>query len=270
MRESWDKKMYELIMNRDGATCIYCGSAENLALDHIVPIAVNGDSIASNLAVSCRSCNSSKGGKRLLNVFEKQVLDEVAARNEKSGIHPDTICVARDWWGYMLGPKTFSPIRVWSGENKSKYHEKKFNRKVLTYVTPAGAEIRGIMAAIDIFTMIHLYDAEYDPPLMKTIEEYIERRDNAFRMMCEHFGLEVYDRGVEEVCSACLIGSWFSIEHENADEERRHLAHGMNDFLNDYRYSSTKDREVMQEHLYKSIKELVIAVNDGKNVDMRY
>lgn len=45
--------------------CTYCGSEENLSLDHIVALAAGGPHIQSNLTVACQSCNSSKGKKPL-------------------------------------------------------------------------------------------------------------------------------------------------------------------------------------------------------------
>jgi Pyruvate/2-oxoacid:ferredoxin oxidoreductase delta subunit len=43
--------------------CIYCGSTENLSLDHIIPLSKGGPDIISNQVYACRSCNSSKGSK---------------------------------------------------------------------------------------------------------------------------------------------------------------------------------------------------------------
>lgn len=44
----------------------YCGSKENLTLDHVVSIARGGPHTEDNLVVACASCNSSKGAKSLL------------------------------------------------------------------------------------------------------------------------------------------------------------------------------------------------------------
>lgn len=43
--------------------CIYCGSEDNLSLDHIIPLSKGGPDIISNQVYACRSCNSSKGDK---------------------------------------------------------------------------------------------------------------------------------------------------------------------------------------------------------------
>ena len=51
-----DLKIYELYNH----TCVYCGSKEDLTLDHIVSLAAGGAHAEDNLVVACRSCNSSK------------------------------------------------------------------------------------------------------------------------------------------------------------------------------------------------------------------
>ncbi|MDD3051375.1 MAG: HNH endonuclease [Candidatus Cloacimonetes bacterium] len=49
-----------------GKICNYCGSSQNLALDHIFPQRYGGKDDAENLIFACRKCNSSKGKKDLL------------------------------------------------------------------------------------------------------------------------------------------------------------------------------------------------------------
>lgn len=46
-----------------GHKCIYCGCGGKLTLEHLIPLVRGGTHWASNLAPSCRSCNSSKGDK---------------------------------------------------------------------------------------------------------------------------------------------------------------------------------------------------------------
>ena len=41
--------------------CAYCGSNENLTIDHIVPQSKGGPDISKNIVCSCESCNHSKG-----------------------------------------------------------------------------------------------------------------------------------------------------------------------------------------------------------------
>jgi hypothetical protein len=46
--------------------CSYCGSMDDLTLDHMIPRIRSGPHSADNLVVSCRPCNSSKQGRDLL------------------------------------------------------------------------------------------------------------------------------------------------------------------------------------------------------------
>lgn len=56
----------EKIKLQIGQFCNYCGSNENLALDHIFPKKKGGQDKADNLILACRACNSSKGKKDLM------------------------------------------------------------------------------------------------------------------------------------------------------------------------------------------------------------
>ena len=49
IKESWDYK------------CAYCGSEDNLTLDHIVPQCKGGMDVKTNVVTCCHSCNQSKG-----------------------------------------------------------------------------------------------------------------------------------------------------------------------------------------------------------------
>ena len=50
----------------NGARCVYCGSTENLSVDHLFPRIKGGADNVENLVCSCKSCNSSKGKKDLM------------------------------------------------------------------------------------------------------------------------------------------------------------------------------------------------------------
>jgi CRISPR/Cas system Type II protein with McrA/HNH and RuvC-like nuclease domain len=41
--------------------CAYCGSVENLTIDHIVPQSRGGMDVTKNVVCCCHSCNQSKG-----------------------------------------------------------------------------------------------------------------------------------------------------------------------------------------------------------------
>lgn len=63
MRTIFDDEKIKL---QTGTICNYCGSADKLALDHIFPQKLGGRDDAENLIFACRSCNSSKGKKDLM------------------------------------------------------------------------------------------------------------------------------------------------------------------------------------------------------------
>ena len=43
-----------------GDCCVVCGSAENLEIDHIIPVSRGGTNDRENLQLLCRTCNRSK------------------------------------------------------------------------------------------------------------------------------------------------------------------------------------------------------------------
>ena len=46
---------------RDNHTCVYCGSTENLTIDHVRPRSRGGETSASNCVTACLTCNQAKG-----------------------------------------------------------------------------------------------------------------------------------------------------------------------------------------------------------------
>jgi hypothetical protein len=63
MRTIFDDEKIKL---QTGQICNYCGSSEKLALDHIFPQKFGGKDDAENLIFACKTCNSSKGKKDLM------------------------------------------------------------------------------------------------------------------------------------------------------------------------------------------------------------
>ncbi|MCB9311012.1 MAG: HNH endonuclease [Lewinellaceae bacterium] len=63
MRTIFDDEKIKL---QTGKICNYCGSVDNLVLDHIFPKKLGGKDDAENLIFACRTCNSSKGKKDLM------------------------------------------------------------------------------------------------------------------------------------------------------------------------------------------------------------
>jgi len=60
----------EKIKLQTGKICNYCGSSGNLTLDHIIPKKLGRKDNAENLIYACKSCNSSKGKKDLMEWME--------------------------------------------------------------------------------------------------------------------------------------------------------------------------------------------------------
>lgn len=46
--------------------CFYCGSNQNIQIDHVVPISKGGKHSIGNIVPACRSCNASKCDKYLI------------------------------------------------------------------------------------------------------------------------------------------------------------------------------------------------------------
>jgi 5-methylcytosine-specific restriction endonuclease McrA len=59
----FSRKELEAKLNFLGHFCAFCGTRENLHIDHIKPVIRGGPSLLCNLQLLCGSCNSSKGPK---------------------------------------------------------------------------------------------------------------------------------------------------------------------------------------------------------------
>lgn len=55
-----------------GSTCAYCGDFAD-TLDHIIPISKYGNDDDLNLVASCKSCNSAKGNKNLIDFLNDDI-----------------------------------------------------------------------------------------------------------------------------------------------------------------------------------------------------
>lgn len=63
---SWSTAIREYVKEREHPDeCIYCGSHEQLTLDHILPRARGGPDSSDNAVWVCQPCNSAKGDRRL-------------------------------------------------------------------------------------------------------------------------------------------------------------------------------------------------------------
>lgn len=51
------------VMVRDGYECSYCGTREELTIDHIVPTSRGGKTCFENCTTACKPCNNTKGDR---------------------------------------------------------------------------------------------------------------------------------------------------------------------------------------------------------------
>jgi hypothetical protein len=78
------------IFKRDGSRCQYCGSTDNLTLDHVIPKSRGGSSNWDNLITACKTCNSKKGD------FKPE---EIAMHPYRRPFKPSFIMFLRDFSG---------------------------------------------------------------------------------------------------------------------------------------------------------------------------
>ena len=55
------KSVRDAVFRKDGHKCVFCGSGDDLTVDHIVPVSLGGSDEFSNFQTLCRRCNSGKG-----------------------------------------------------------------------------------------------------------------------------------------------------------------------------------------------------------------
>lgn len=60
MREHVPSGLRAAVLFRDRHRCVICGSTEELAIDHVHPVAEGGVSRIENLQTLCKPCNTSK------------------------------------------------------------------------------------------------------------------------------------------------------------------------------------------------------------------
>jgi 5-methylcytosine-specific restriction endonuclease McrA len=65
-RKQWTPKDWGRLVERYNGCCAYCGEKKELTLDHVVPVSRGGRHAAGNFLPACRSCNSSKSSKFLV------------------------------------------------------------------------------------------------------------------------------------------------------------------------------------------------------------
>ncbi|SIR88139.1 HNH endonuclease [Haladaptatus litoreus] len=65
-------------LQEDYGTCIYCGEEGKTTFDHVIPLSNGGADTISNQVPACKSCNSSKGSKDVIEWHQE--LDEPVSR----------------------------------------------------------------------------------------------------------------------------------------------------------------------------------------------
>ncbi len=66
---AWDSIREYVKEHNDFHRCLYCGRAGDLTLDHLIPQSLHGPEDEKNAAWVCRSCNASKGARRLYEFY---------------------------------------------------------------------------------------------------------------------------------------------------------------------------------------------------------
>ncbi len=74
----WSTSIREYVKEREKPEeCIYCSAKTNLTLDHILPRSRGGPDTADNAVWVCKTCNSSKGDKRLYEWYTLEKRNEL-------------------------------------------------------------------------------------------------------------------------------------------------------------------------------------------------
>jgi 5-methylcytosine-specific restriction endonuclease McrA len=84
----------QAIFRRDGHLCQYCGSKQNLTLDHVMPRARGGKDTWENLVTACVTCNNKKGDRRP---------EECHMTLAKAPKAPRALDISHDLWNKLLG-----------------------------------------------------------------------------------------------------------------------------------------------------------------------
>ncbi len=66
---SWNEIREYIKERQTGNLCGFCGATANLTLEHLLPQKYHGPNVEKNLVWICKSCNSSKGARRLYEYF---------------------------------------------------------------------------------------------------------------------------------------------------------------------------------------------------------
>jgi 5-methylcytosine-specific restriction endonuclease McrA len=84
----------QAIFRRDNHTCQYCGSKQNLTLDHVHPRSRGGKDTWENLVTACVTCNNRKGDRRA---------DELGMSLARTPKPPRALDSQHDLWNRLMG-----------------------------------------------------------------------------------------------------------------------------------------------------------------------
>lgn len=56
-------KEWQIVLDKYGRKCVYCGSKKKIEMDHVVPLSKGGKHSMQNVLPACRSCNAEKNNK---------------------------------------------------------------------------------------------------------------------------------------------------------------------------------------------------------------
>ena len=79
------------VFKRDGYKCQYCGTNDDLTLDHIYPKAKGGKTTWVNLITACKTCNTRKGD------FAPE---EIGLSIQNAPFRPSYVMFLREFSGY--------------------------------------------------------------------------------------------------------------------------------------------------------------------------
>jgi hypothetical protein len=114
----WSGSIREYLRDKErDRVCIYCGSLEDLSIDHLIARNLGGQDIGDNAVLACRSCNASKGDKgvfewfglehrnELPRIVEGKYLKLLCALHEKNGTLNKGVAELRELCGICRFPK---------------------------------------------------------------------------------------------------------------------------------------------------------------------
>ncbi len=71
------------IFNRDGNRCVYCGSEQDLHLDHVMPKSIFPWHDIYNIVTACKKCNYKKGKRILMEPHLSSIMAYLKTANRR-------------------------------------------------------------------------------------------------------------------------------------------------------------------------------------------